>query len=232
MFALLIVLIHALAVRCISASFHPASPPEQIVYSFPTTDVAIHSEVTLGLSGGPYRVPHDYYGLGYLVNVSTTMPNGTNVVWKTASNLGQHCSGKANVLRSGQLNTVTFVPIFTGKYVDFSLYSNVTEGTDLCACRHTAFWNITYGTRSDPKIANQTGCDVSRLSYQTWSYNASFNVVDATPTDHPSPVYATLGVGLAPTPTGTIFESNSAGSSAPRIAYPILCALLGAVVAA
>lgn len=202
------------------------------MYSFPTTDVAIHSEVTLGLSGGPYRVPHDYYGLGYLVNVSTTMPNGTNVVWKTASNLGQRCSGKANVLHSGQLNTVTFVPIFTGQYVASSPHFNVTDGTDSYFCRHTAFWNITYGTSSDTKIANQTGCDMLRLSYQTWSYNASFNVVDSTPTDHHSPIYATLGVDLAPTPTGTIFESNSAGSSAPRITYLVLCVLSGAITVA
>ena len=91
--------------------------------------------------------------------------------------------------------------------------------------RHTAFWNVTYGSSVDPTIANATFCDLSRLSYETWLFNESFNVVEDQQNGHLLPVYTTVTTDFPSEPTGKIFESNGAGAG-----HVVAGTLIGAVV--
>lgn len=83
--------------------------------------------------------------------------------------------------------------------------------------RHTAFWNVTYGTSDDQKVVNRTSCDPPRLSYQTWIFNATFNVLNATTNDNLTPTYTTVTSTYPSEPTGKFFESNDASSLAPNL---------------
>lgn len=91
--------------------------------------------------------------------------------------------------------------------------------------RHTAFWNVTYGSSVDPTIANQTFCDLSRLAYETWLFNESFNVVEDRQNGHLLPVYTTATTDFPSEPTGKIFESNEAG-----VVRVVAGSVIGAVV--
>ena len=68
---------------------------------------------------------------------------------------------------------------------------------------------MTYGTSDDPSIANQSFCDVSRLSYQTWLFNTSYKVVELQGSnENQVSQNTTATMKLQPEPTGKIFESN------------------------
>lgn len=117
MFALLSVAALVLGAACqaSAASFDPATPPDWLVYSYPTTDVVVNQTVTLGINGGALYVPHDYYGFGYNLSVSTVLPNNTNVLWMYISNLDEgnlaqtHCAGFGRQQKGSLLlDSVTF----------------------------------------------------------------------------------------------------------------------------
>lgn len=70
---------------------------------------------------------------------------------------------------------------------------------------------MTVGTSDDPSIANQSFCDVSRLSYQTWLFNTSYDVVEPqSSNENQVSQNQTVTMKLQPEPTGKIFESNGA----------------------
>lgn len=91
--------------------------------------------------------------------------------------------------------------------------------------RYTALWNITYGTSDDQSVINQNSCDTSRLSYQTWVFNATFNVVEATSNGNILPAYTTVTSDYPSAPTGKIFESNNAWALAPNLPVLVLSTL-------
>lgn len=64
-----------------------------------------------------------------------------------------------------------------------------------------------YGTSDDTTIANETSCDVSHLSLETFHFNASFNVVEARNSAF-QPEYTTITSDFPSEPTGKFFENS------------------------
>ena len=87
---------------------------------------------------------------------------------------------------------------------------------------------MTYGTSIDPTIANQTSCDLSRLSYETFLFNKTIDVVE--PTSHPTAPPSVTQEEHTIHPTGLIMVSSASlvkGSMLLVLAASgVLCALL------
>lgn len=213
---LLLTILYALS--CLAASYKEQTPPDYVIYSYPTNNVTVNDTILLGIDGGAIEVPHDYYGLVYDMSISLTYPNGTNASLVFIGSLvdpqGTHCRGKGSPPpEPGDLLSGAYVRVGeAGKYVvDSSLFE---QKLSCLLRRYTAFWNVTYGSSTDPAIANQTSCDLSRLSYETWLFNASFNAVEPQGANgHFLPIYTTVTTDFPSQPTGKIFESNGAASS-------------------
>ena len=80
---------------------------------------------------------------------------------------------------------------------------------------YTAFWNVTYGTSDDENVMNITACDTSKLSYQTWLFNVTFNVIDSPADPQPPPVYTFMATTFSTKPTGTMFEKHAIEMAVP-----------------
>lgn len=105
-----------------AASYESTTPPDWLVYSYPTTDVVVNNTVTLGINGGALHIPRVFYGLGYNLSVSTTLPNNTNILRMAISNLDDgvdgwvQCTGTGSSQRdSSLLNSVTFAVNAVGR---------------------------------------------------------------------------------------------------------------------
>lgn len=105
-----------------SASYESTTPPDWIVYSYPTTDVVVNHQVTLGIDGAALAIPRVYYGLGYNLSVSTTFPNQTTTPWIYISNLDNGVNGWVQCTGTGMsqndnslLNSITFVADAVGR---------------------------------------------------------------------------------------------------------------------
>lgn len=86
---------------------------------------------------------------------------------------------------------------------------------------------MTYGTSTDPTIANETFCDLSRLSYETFVFNKSINVVAPRP-DFGAPLPGNTKEERTFNPTGLIMTNGAPfmKGSASLIPVAILCAFL------
>ncbi|KIP09299.1 hypothetical protein PHLGIDRAFT_18683 [Phlebiopsis gigantea 11061_1 CR5-6] len=172
----------------------------------------------MGFDGGGEEVAGDYYGFAWSTSLSLVLPNGTNVpMFYTGNVLPGSSAYACNGFGSGAgPNTNESEP-----NASEALYQTSIVGT------HTLLWNVTYGTSTDSSIANQTFCDISRLSYETFIFNKSISVVAPKP-DFGAPLPENTKEERTFHPTGFIM-SNSAGvvkSSVSFVFVGVLCAFL------
>lgn len=85
----LILLIHVAAFSLPSAPWQrrPTTPPDWIGYSYPTTDIVVNETFKLGIHGGAFDPLHNYYGLGYEINILTASPDGQSTVQLVTGNM-------------------------------------------------------------------------------------------------------------------------------------------------
>ena len=95
--------------------------------------------------------------------------------------------------------------------------------------RYTIQWDVTYGTSDDPDVANQTTCDLSRMSYQSWTFKQAVDV-KASASDNAPSALTTVTKSLTPSPTGQIFANGAVADVASLGLGSILLTLLGAIL--
>ncbi|KIP03872.1 hypothetical protein PHLGIDRAFT_31615 [Phlebiopsis gigantea 11061_1 CR5-6] len=204
------------APRCDAASYHKASPPNLLVLGYPSGNVVVNHTLNAGFDGGGAEVAGDYYGFAWNTSISLVLPNGTHLGGISASNAAEGsstCSGSAS--RFGPNSNASKPNAFGALYNQTSVI-----GT------YTLLWNVTYGTSTDTTVANQTSCDLSRLSYETFVFNRSINIVASTSSSNGLVGYTKEERTF--TPTGFIM-SNGAGftkRSASLVFLGVLCVFL------
>lgn len=55
-------LLYIYACLQVGASFKEVTPPDTMIYSYPTADVPIGQQILLGMDGGALDVSSDYHG--------------------------------------------------------------------------------------------------------------------------------------------------------------------------
>lgn len=196
---LLCLFIHATGVLS-STTWRPITPPDWIGYSYPTTDVVVNEMFNLGIYGGAFDPRRDYYGLAYEISISTASPDEQITVQSVSDNL--HDGGCSQ-------NGMEDLFVYISRAVQLDV-----AGT------YTAIWNVTYGTTDDENVMNITACDTSKLSYQTWLFNVTFNVVDPPVESRPPPIHTDKATTFSTKPTGTMFERSAVETAVPWAPLP------------
>lgn len=208
-----------------SATYRAFSPPDTIVLAYPAPNATAGDPLRLGFDGAGASIPEDYYGFTFTTEISLVLPNGTTL--RDVASLPFVPPGSAPKCGKGSAPgpspnsdiryAVTTQPVTdVGQCVPAPCPSHSTLTARWR--RYMVVWNLTYGTaNSSLVVVDDTSCDLSRLTYQTWLLWRYFTVLPRTAGTSSegtqAPPITKVTQTLVPSPTGAVLLKNSANLS-------------------
>lgn len=194
--------LYALLVIVLVKGALASKPPQDVLIIYPSENANLGQNVTVGIGE-----LGSYDGLNRNISISMIAPNGSNVggVWTESPSDQEHGCLRGNGTY-GAYNRVDQA----GTYVHSSMFVHLVPYAQILH-RWTVAWGVRYGISSDSSKANASYCGPAPLSFQTWTFNATFNVQDMG-LQREVPMH-TASTKLSPQPTGSVKEIKNSGRS-------------------